>query len=776
MSLGGAPPAARGEPAPLGAIFLLSAATLAYEVLLTRLFALIQWHHYAHMIISLALLGFGLSGALLTHWGERLARHLSAALAGAAALFGLGAIAAFLLARAIAFNPLELAWDAAQSLRLLATYAVLALPFLCAGGGIGLALMALREQRHRLYSADLIGAGVGALTVVAALDWLAPGRVLLLVGALGLAAAAAFASAPRARLALACAALFVGLLPAPQVMPSPYKPLALTLAADGAQVLAQVDGAMGRASAVFNAGAPARDAPGLSPASAHPAAPVIPLFVDGESAGSVPLGDLTYLRELPSAAPYALLPAPRVLAFGLGPTTWQALAHDVPHLHVVVNDAGLLRLLARLREQIPHMPALPSPVLADARALLAADDTSHDLIALHVPVIPGGLAALRENTLLTVQGMQALLARLTPDGWLAISTSAALPPRELLKLAALTRAALGDAAAGRTAVVRGYRAATLLIKAAPLDAGDRAALGTFAATRGFDLDYPPGMPAGSHARADIATGMAALLEAGHADYLADYRFDLRPPTDDRPYFNHFFRLAAAAELLTLRTAGGLALLDWGYVTVWATLLQAALLAALMLLPSRARGGGAPVLAYFAALGLGFMLLEIAFMHKLVLLLGHPLYAVALVLAVFLVGAGVGARVAPRCAGRFGRVVAAIVILAALNVLLLPSLHDVVAPWPLAARMAAVATLVAPLAFCLGIPFPLGLAALAYNRPAAAWAWGVNGAASVIAAVAALLAAAHFGHRALVLTGALLYLAAWRAYPRLAGVGRCAPGR
>lgn len=771
MIAGGAPPPAREQAAPLGAIFLLSAATLAYEVLLTRLFALIQWHHYAHMIISLALLGFGLSGALLTRWGERLARHLAAALASAAALFGIGAVIAFLVARGIAFNPLELAWDASQSLRLLATYAVLALPFLCAGGGIGLALMALRDQRHRLYSADLLGAGIGALVVVAALHWLSPGRVLLLVGALGLAAAALFASAPRVRLALACAALLISLLPAPQVTPSPYKPLALTLTAQGAQVLAQVDSAMGRASAVFNAGAPARDAPGLSPISPYPAAPVIALFVDGEGAGSVPLGDLTYLRELPSAAPYALLPAPRVLAFGLGPTTWQALAHDVHGLRVVVNDAGLLRLLAQLRQRVPDMPPLPTPTLADARALLAADDQTHDLIAFHVPVILGGLAALRENTLLTVEGLRALLARLSPDGWLAISTSAALPPRELLKLAALARAALGDAAASRVAVVRGYRAATLLIKAAPLEARDVAALDGFAATRGFDLDYPPGTPAGSHARTDIATGIDAFLGEGHADYLAHYRFDLRPPTDDRPYFNHFFRMAVTTELLAMRAAGGLALLDWGYVTAWATLLQAALLAALMLLPSRARGGGAPVLVYFAALGLGFMLLEIAFMHKLVLLLGHPLYAVALVLAVFLVGAGLGARTAPRHAAHFGRVVGAIVAWSALNLLLLPLLHDVIAPWPLAARMAAVATLVTPLAFCLGIPFPLGLAALAHNRPATAWAWGVNGAASVIAAIAALLVAAHFGHRALVLTGALLYLAAWRAYPRLTGIGQ-----
>ncbi|MCU0933381.1 MAG: SAM-dependent methyltransferase [Thiobacillaceae bacterium] len=760
----------RARP-PLAAIFLLSAATLAYEVLLTRLFSLIQWHHYAHMIISLALLGFGLSGALLAAWGERLARRLETALAWAAAGFGIGAVLAFLAARAIAFNPLELAWGPEQAFRLLATYGVLALPFLCAGGGIGLALMALEGQRHRLYAADLLGAGSGALAVVVGLQWLPPGRALLLVGALGLLAAARFAPGSRARLPLYALAVIVALLPAPSVAPSAYKPLTRTLAAEGARVLAEVDGAQGRATALVNPQAPLRDAPGLSPLSPYHAAPQIALFVDGEPVGGVPLGDRRYLGELPSAAPYALLEAPRVLSFGLGATTWQALDVEGARVRVVADNASLIRLLGRLRENPPAggLPPIPEVVLGDPRAYLAAERARHDLIVLHVPVTPGGLAALRENTLLTVPGLRALLARLQAGGWLAISTTAGLPPRELLKLAATARAALGDEAARRVAVVRGYRAATLLIKAAPIEARELAALAAFAAPRGFDLDYPAGLPEGGNPRADIAEGLAALLAGDAQAFLAGYRMDLNPASDDRPYFFHFFRAEAAGELYERRAAGGLALLDWGYLTAWATLAQAALLALLLLLPSRKRGGGAPVFAYFSALGLGFMLLEIAFMQQLVLLLGHPVYAVALVLTAFLVGAGLGARQAPRFAARLGWVVAAIALFALLNLLLLAWLAEVLAPWPLAARMAVAALAVAPLAFCLGMPFPLGLAALGQNRAAAAWAWGVNGAASVIAAISAQLAAAHFGFTAVVLAALLLYGAAWLGFGKLAGV-------
>jgi hypothetical protein len=143
--------------------------------------------------------------------------------------------------------------------------------------------------------------------------------------------------------------------------------------------------------------------------------------------------------------------------------------------------------------------------------------------------------------------------------------------------------------------------------------------------------------------------------------------------------------------------------------------------------------------------------------------------VALVLTAFLVGAGLGARQAPRFAARLGWVVAAIALFALLNLLLLAWLAEVLAPWPLAARMAVAALAVAPLAFCLGMPFPLGLAALGQNRAAAAWAWGVNGAASVIAAISAQLAAAHFGFTAVVLAALLLYGAAWLGFGKLAGV-------
>jgi hypothetical protein len=364
--------------------------------------------------------------------------------------------------------------------------------------------------------------------------------------------------------------------------------------------------------------------------------------------------------------------------------------------------------------------------------------------------------------------MHALLARLTAGGWLALSIDVGTPPRELLKLVATVRAAVGETATRRLALVRSFRTATLLVKAGPLSAADAAALAAFCAPRGFDLDHPPGLAAGINPRPDLAAALGALLgaEAEAADFRRRYRFELEPATDDRPYFFHFFRADSAAELFARRGAGGMALLDWGYFTLWATFLQAALLAAPLLLPGCRRGGGAPVFGYFAALGLGFMFIEIAFLQQLVRFLGHPVYAVAVVLASFLAGAGLGALSSPRFAARPGRVVLAILAFAGVALALLPQLPEALGHWPLAARMAVAALVTAPLAFFLGMPFPLGLAALGGNAAATAWAWAVNGAASVIGAVGAQLGAVHFGFSAVVLAATSLYLLAWVAYPRL----------
>ena len=160
------------------AVGLVSAGVLAYEVLLARLFSIVQWYHFAYMVISIALLGYGASGTFLALVRDRLQARASAAFAICAALFGITAVVCFALAERLPFNALELIWDPRQLLYLGALYVILFVPFFCGATCVGLALACFAEPVGRIYRADLLGAGGGALGILGLLFLVVPSRAL----------------------------------------------------------------------------------------------------------------------------------------------------------------------------------------------------------------------------------------------------------------------------------------------------------------------------------------------------------------------------------------------------------------------------------------------------------------------------------------------------------------------------------------------------------------------------------------------------------------------
>jgi hypothetical protein len=165
----------------LAAVSLLSAAAIAYEILLARLFAITLWHHFAYMIISLALLGYGASGTFLVFVRHRLLARFGASFASLAVSFGLAAIGCYALAWRLPFNPLEVIWDWRQQPYLAAIYLLLAVPFFTIGSAVGLSLAARPARIGVIYRADLMGAGTGALVIMLAMFALSPEDCLRVV-------------------------------------------------------------------------------------------------------------------------------------------------------------------------------------------------------------------------------------------------------------------------------------------------------------------------------------------------------------------------------------------------------------------------------------------------------------------------------------------------------------------------------------------------------------------------------------------------------------------
>jgi hypothetical protein len=787
---------------PLISLALVSGAALSYQVLLLRVFSIVQWHHLAYMVISLALLGYGASGTALPLGARWVRREAGRLYPWCILLFALACLPAFLLAQALAFSPEELLWRPVLAWRLAAIYVILATPFFLAASAVGIAFIAGPGQVPRLYAADLAGAGAGGLAALGTMYVPSPVLGLVLMSAVGLLAAlVAAVELRRARVPmLAAAALAVALsllLPADTLTlrPSPYKDLEETLRIASTRIEAQRTGPRGQVTVVASPAVPLREAPGMSLVAGVEPPPQRAMFVNGDGITGITRDDgraeaLAFLDRLPSALPYHLLSPARVLvprADG-GLLALQAKRAGATRVDALVADPNVLALVQGPYADFSGGLYVRPPVQAirsDARAFLERADAVYDLIQIAPPgsQTAGGasLHAIQEDFLYTVEAFVTAWRRLAPGGALAVGAWIRLPPRDSLKLAAMLVTALREAGVtdpgAHLAVARAWQMATFVVTRSPLPAASILTLRGFAEARGFDLAWHPGMERSAANRYNrmpepyLYDGIARMLDEGPAGLIADYKFDLRPATDDRPFFHNFLRWRSLPEVAGLLGAGGMPLLEAGFVLLLATLVQAVILAGtLILLPlilSRRRRrawaagrGRGKVLVYFAGLGLAFMIVELVALHRLVLLVGNPVVTSAVVIAFFLLAAGVGSLRAGRAEElrRAIRVAVAGTVIAALAwhgllAMFAPALSTL--PPALAAGLAALS--LAPMAFFMGQLFPLGLTAVARrDEGMIPWAWGINGCSSVVVAIAGTALAVSIGFGATLIVALAVY--------------------
>lgn len=680
-------------------VFGLSAAVLLHEICLLRVLSIAYWHHAAALVVSVALLGFGVAGTVLA-LAPRLKEPSVVPLC--AVLYALLVAPSLLAARAVDFNILEVGWEPMQWLRLLALEAIFLVPFLVAATGINVALALAAERPGPTYAANLLGSGAGALAAPLLLA-LGPQAGVLRYAA-ALAALAALAAGPRTlRLASVAAAAALLAVPWPDLPMSPFKDFASL--PDKREIVTRY-GPLGR---VDRAVVPVLHyAPGLSLTS-----PVIPegqtaLFVDGHLAGAV--GGAEHLPHTLGDLPYRLLGrAPgRVLLLGLGP--------DLPRATLVVDpDRNLLDLAGVPGEAEEPRAFLESHALPPA---LDSDWLPHDLVVHHVP----SLHAAAETPLLTVEGLRAGLGS-SGEGGFAVSCALTTPPRAGLKLLATADLVTPHVVAARTA----DRLCVVLRRRAPT-AEEKTRVLAFCEENGFD----PVRPAEWAFPEPFHITRTPLDAPG-----PDYPYDVRPATDARPYFFKFFRWSRIGDLFA---AGATTFVEWAYVAMIVAFLEAVLLGALLMAVPVAlsRAARAPALR-FVALGCGFMLLEMAYLARAMVRLDGPAQAAAAVFGGFLVGSGLGSLL---CA-RLKRAALAVALLALPGYWLMPS-NTVLA-----------ALLCAIVALPMGVPFP---AALSRLRPGSVpWALAWNGCASVAAAAAAPLLSSSLSIPFTAGAAALLYL-------------------
>lgn len=796
------------SPTPLRSLddiglFLLSAATLALEVNLTRLFSVAQFYHFAFMTVSIALLGFGASGTFLTLAGGRIRRS-----ALALALFGWGfaltAVASYALTLYLPFDSFRVAIDRQQWGILALHYLALSTPFFCAGAATGLLLALRRGAVGRTYAANLAGSAMGCLLAVVAPPWTGGEGMVLLAAALGGLAALCFGDlrkwpATFPQVALAGALLLYSLRPPPalEIRLSPYKGLRYALQYPDSRLLLRAWNGISRVDVVESSAI--RSLPGQGIACQGQPPPQRALYVDGNDMSPIThVADPTELRSLTdcllTALPYRLRPQAQVLVLDArgGWDVWVALAEGARTVTAVEPNPLVVAAVRAQGDWAGNLYDRPDVALflEDGRAFLARPGPRYDIVlfSLSTPYHPvlSGAYSLAENYRYTVESFVAAMERLTDGGLLAVVRWAQSPPSEELRAFALAIEAVeragGDPARSLVAL-RSYNQVLILARRGPFPAAELSMVREFAAARSLDLVYAPDIRPDEVNRYNVMPtpehylAFAGLLRAkDRARWLADYPFDVAPPTDDRPFFGHFFRWRQLPDVLAMaghiwQPFGGA-----GYLVLLALLgIAVAAAGLLILLPlaglrTTARPRPGPVfnkLAPFGLLGLAFMLVEIPLLQRFILFLGYPAYAMAGVLGALLLFSGLGsllsARVSP---GRILAIVTALVVLYGLGT---PLLSGPLLGWPFGARVALTVLGLAPLGMAMGMPFPRLLGKLQDDAPSLVpWAWGVNGALSVVASVLAALMALSWGFRAVLMTGALAYGGVWATTVRAWG--------
>lgn len=792
------------------ALFLVSLATVGYETALTRYFAVAKWSEYGYWVISIVMVGFALSGVILALWRDAFAKRAPVLMAALPAALVLTASVGYHFTTTNPFNPLQLQNPATwlpQIWNIAGYYAALLPFFFLAGLFISLSFVRYADRIGRVYAFDLTGAGAGAASVLAAMYAVhAFGLVPLLL--IPLALAAIFISGPHRWKATLAAVLALGVAEAvllldDQAAYNDFKAIYAPLHTPNAKMVAAVNSPRGDYALLDdftervdtdisnNAGMLGVDGPPRS----------YGLYRDGNRIAALPkrrpiMSD--YAPAALDALPYQLIPNARVMLVGAsgGFRTAEVLHLGASQIRVLEPEPELLRIMREGLGPVRPINASPRVHVIGSGPLADTGRGVYDVVDLSADFLD---AAETNATAFTREAIVSYLHVLAPDGMVSIPVSIRDFPVYALRMLATVRAALlSDGIDDPAAHVIVYRSAwnvRILVSRDGWSGATIAAARKFCDDRSFDMSWYPGLNV-VNARANIYNDLPAVsfdkgeVESGGPDdaiadeaqaVLSDQRspsgaqFNLSPITLDQPFFYAVLRLDRIGTIL--KRLEILPQAEVGALVTLAVLAQAMVIAVLVLLvpfaaPSRIRAPEAGVMravVYFPALALGFLFIEIYLIEKASFWLGDRTNGFAWVLTGMLVFSGLGSLLSERFGvrPRQGMAVVAAVVLVwcAAAFLLLEPLVLATLDWPFSARACLLLMLIAPVSVALGLPFPLGL-----NRAGTGgflpWAWGLNGAFSVVATPLANLIAREAGFSCVLLCAAFLYGIALVTFPAM----------
>ncbi len=807
----------RRDSAPLLGVLIISAATIALELLHTRILAILYWNHIVYLIITVAMLGFGIGGTILAIWKWPMRQDPERLLAILSLAFAATIVASMALVCRISIDIEHSLMSYRELYKVVLSYAVLVPPYILAGSIITIAVTRFAKAIGTTYFFNMAGSALGCFVFLYLLGPVGGEALLFLLALLAVVASVCFNRLRRDALALAAFVVFMGIAGAGalwktrliEVRPESHKELAQAYRIPGARVEYSKWNPLTR---VDVSSCPGTDLRFLTPTSDD-----YRLITQDGTANTYmarlapgPLPQLTTYHI--NALPYALVKNPEVLVIGVGagPDIVSGLERGAAHItgvdiNPVIIDIGR-RIYKDFNGDIFNRENVEI-IEAEGRDFVRGTRKRFDIIQLTgvdtFAALSSGAYVLSENYLYTVDAVEDYLRKLKPDGILSISRWRWKVPREHLRLCSVGIRAferLGVTDPERHIAVLGVPSwGATLFKRSPFTEEDLKALSDPARVGDVTLLYPA--PPGSNAYAEL---FESREKGSLESFFRQYPYKVTPVYDDQPFFfeDSKWENAFISEVRRDRPAYDMqdfARGNWALFTLLMLLAQVILAVALFivvpLIGFRREGVGLRgswcSIAYFLAIGFGFMFIEICFMQKLVLFLGHPIYSIALVLSSMLLFSGLGSLASESVRSAKRALIAAasagIVIMLAASALFADRIFREYAGSPSHVKIAVALAVVAPLGFLMGIPFPSGLTVLkrrAGYEPLLPWAWGINAGASILASIVSIIIAIEFGFSRVVLLAAAMYAVGPLIFvmgsagqePPLRGAGRGAASR
>ena len=777
-------------------ISLLSVAIIAFQLSLIQILSIVQWYHFAYMVISVALLGFGAAGTFLSLSKNFLLKKSELLLPALIILSGLAMAVSVSIAQAepIRYDSYLLFADYSHLWKLLVTYLLFFIPFFFSALAIGIVFVKHIENIGKFYFANMIGSGIGGLVAVFLMWIFFPEKLPAVIAGIAVLAGLIIISKEQRTGFTIIVSITVAVLSFFYISPSDlklseYKSLSKTLNLPDSKIIFKESSPYGLIDIVSTPYL--RYAPGLSIRYQGIVSVENAAFNNGEWVGpliSNKNDSLRYLLFTTENVAYTTGERKSVLILGAG-TGKQvrlALLNDAETITSVEQNKALINILEdklALKVDSLYQNKSVRPQNISPRTFILSTHQKFDLISL--PVIDAfggssGLFALQEQYQLTTEAFSEMLGALNRNGVICIITWIDYPYRNPVKILATAVGAFEkrkiDNPAKYIAAIKNWNTISFLIKKDPITSAEIDSIKKFCNNLNFDPVLLPGLLNREREKFNqlqdksLYSMFDSVLKSKEEreKLYAKYPFNIRSATDDRPYFSQFLQWRTIPLLADLFGNGSVPFFEVGYLILYLTLIQITILAILLIIiplfKLGFRGGNPPTLnsfgrtskirtlAYFGGFGIGYMFIEIILIQRFTLYFGNVIYAAALVVCLMLVSSGFGSLVSQKITPKPYRIILVvfiIVISLIIYALFLSGWLKTTIGFSLTVKIILSFLFIAPPAFFMGMPFPLGLKLLSTKTQSidgglVGWAWGINGVFSVVSAVLATIIAVELG--------------------------------